>query len=274
MEINEKLNELKKVLITYKKIIVAFSGGIDSSFLIYFASEVLGKDNVIAVTGVSETYTKEEYEFSKDFAKSLGVNQVFVNTTEFDNEDFINNPKDRCYHCKKELYGSVIKIAEDYNIDTIIDGTNYSDKGDYRPGKKAAKEYGVKSPLFDLEITKDEIRNYLKEKGFTFYDKPANPCLASRIPYGEKITSLKLNQIEKGEIFLRNSGFKIVRLRNHGNLAKIEISSKDFHLLNNEDLRDKISGYIKSLGFTWVSVDLSGYRTGSLNEVLSEIKNK
>jgi pyridinium-3,5-biscarboxylic acid mononucleotide sulfurtransferase len=264
--IDDKFAVLGKILTTYGKVIVAFSGGIDSSFILHFAKETLGKENVVAVTGVSETYTKEEGEFAKKFTGQSGVEHVFINTTEFNNPDFIKNPKDRCYHCKKELYASIRKIAGDRNIPVIIDGTNDSDKGDYRPGKMAAKEFGVSSPMANAGITKEDIRNYLKAGGFDFYDKPANPCLASRIPYGDEITIEKLTRVEECERYLRSLGFRTVRVRVHDRIARIEVPDPDLSRL--VDSRKSVTDFFKKTGFTYVSIDLEGYRTGSLNEVL------
>jgi pyridinium-3,5-biscarboxylic acid mononucleotide sulfurtransferase len=263
-----KLDKLKEILKKCSKVIVAFSGGVDSCFLLYYSVEFLGKENVTAVTGISDTYTNDEMKFAEDFAKNLNIKHILVETDEFSNTDFINNPKERCYYCKKELYSEILKIASERNIEHILDGTTASDLTDYRPGKKASLEAGVKSPLLDAGFTKDEIRIILREKGFPFWDKPANPCLASRIPYNSKITREKLLQIEKGEIFLKNLGFKTVRVRNHSELARIEVPESEINSILNIELRSKINSYFQELGFTWVAVDLKGFRTGSMNEIL------
>jgi len=265
---SEKLNKLEILLKSYKKVIVAFSGGIDSSFLLYFCVKFLGKENVLAVTGVSETYTKDEFNFSREFSDKLGVKLVVVETNEFNDPNFFNNPKERCYYCKSELYSTVTKISAEEKIEIILDGTTASDAGDYRPGKKAAREHSVKSPLVEVGFLKEEIREILKENNLSFWNKPANPCLASRVPYNNKITKDKLLQIEKGERFLRSVGFNIVRVRHHSEVARIEIPENEIDLFLKKDLREKILGYFKSLGFTWITLDLQGYRTGSLNEIL------
>ncbi|HOV14059.1 MAG TPA: ATP-dependent sacrificial sulfur transferase LarE, partial [Spirochaetota bacterium] len=261
-----KLVELEKIIKSYKKVIVAFSGGVDSSFILYYSVKILGYENVLAVVGVSQTYTEDELKNAKNFSDKLNVKLIEVNTNEFDDQNFINNTKDRCYYCKRELYSAISKIAKDSKIDTIIDGSNYSDITDYRPGKKASSEYGVKSPLVDTKITKDEIRIFLKNENIDFYDKPANPCLASRIPYNQKITKEKLIAIEKGETFLKSLGFKIVRVRHHDLIARIEIDKNDFTKIINEEARYKITEYFKTLGFIWTTLDLTGYEMGSLNK--------
>lgn len=263
-----KLENLKKIISAYKRVIVAYSGGVDSSFLLLMCVKTLGKENVLAVTGVSETYTDKELEESSGFCRELDATLMKIETREFENPDFVNNNSDRCYHCKKELYSSITDIAKKNNFDVIVDGTNYSDISDYRPGKRAAEEYSVKSPLFEAKIEKSDVRKFLKEANITFYDKPANPCLASRIPYGNKITKEKLSVVRRGEDFLKDMGFTIVRVRHHNSIARIEIDDSEFNKITDNDLRKKIVEYFYSLGFLWVSLDLKGYETGSLNRAI------
>jgi len=266
----DKFEHLEKILLSYAKIIVAFSGGVDSSFLLYFSVKLLGCKNVTAVVGVSETYTSSELDNARYFANSLNVKLIEINTNEFYNPTYLNNPIDRCYHCKSELYSTLTELSQKIGTEVIVDGTNYSDMYDYRPGKKAASEHQVKSPIALAKITKDEIRDYLKKENLDFYDKPSSPCLASRIPYNEIITKEKLMAIEKGEVFLKNLGFKIVRVRHHDKIARIEIEKKYFDTIIKDDMLTKISEYFKSIGFTWITLDIDGFKSGNLNKVIKQ----
>lgn len=244
---------------------VAFSGGVDSTFLLKVAHEILG-DNVIAVTSVSSTFSKRENKEAEHFAKSIGVKHVFIESEELKNDDFSKNPKDRCYFCKKELFSKVRKVADENDIGFVLDGSNAEDVNDYRPGFQAIKELNIVSPLRDVGLTKDEIRNFSKDMGLPTWDKPAFACLASRFPYGTKITKPKLKKIELAEDFIKKLGVKQFRVRYHENIARIEVLKNDFEtILKNSD---KIAKRFKEIGFKYVTLDIEGYRTGSLNEVL------
>ena len=267
---NSKLNSLKKLLRDYRKVIVAFSGGVDSTFLLKICVDVLGKESVIAVTAISDSYTKKELKYAKSIAKNCGVEHILLETNEMSDDNFLSNPPDRCYHCKRHLFSELKNIAKARNIEYILDASNVDDKSDYRPGRRAVKEFFVKSPLIDAGITKEDIRRYSKALGLDSWNKPANPCLASRIPYGSKITKDKLEMVQKAETFLRNKGLKVVRVRYHGEIARIEVPEDDIKKLTEKDMRTKIIKYLKHLGFVWITVDLRGYRTGSLNEILAE----
>ncbi len=264
----KKLENLKNNLKTLKKAAVAFSGGVDSSFLLAVCSDVLERENVLAVTASSETYTESELAFAKEFAKQTGVQHIIVNTDELNDPAFSCNPKDRCYYCKKSFYSKALDKIKNLDYGILLDGTNADDSSDYRPGYIAAKELGIKSPLLEFGFTKNDIRNLSKSMGLPAWDKPADPCLASRIPYGSKITREKLEAIANAEKFIHDLGFCIVRVRHHNETARIEIPASDLSRFMQDDIRKKVNEYLKSLGFIWISLDMEGYRTGSLNSAI------
>ena len=265
-----KFKSLKKSLKKMGKVLIAFSGGVDSSFLLKVALDTLGKENVLAVTADSETYPRAELKEASDLARDLGLDgrHRIIKTSEFKIKKFSENPPDRCYYCKLELFSKLKKIAKENKIDYVLDGSNYSDRDDFRPGRKAINKLGVRSPLLESELTKEEIRALSKKLNLPTWNKPAFACLSSRIPYGENITLEKVSRIEKAESFLRSLGFLQLRVRHHNKIARIELDPKEFKRLMNEDLRKKIYGKLKGLGFSYVTLDLLGYRTGSMNEVL------
>ena len=266
MERELRLTKLREILGEMGSIVVAFSGGVDSTFLLKMAAEVLGTEKVLAVTAQSPTYTLREFEESRQLAHDLGVRQMIINTEELENDDFAANPPERCYFCKQELFSSLLRIAGTEGASYIADGTNLDDLGDYRPGRKAAKEMGVRSPLLEAGMTKDDIRFFSREMGLLTWNKPACACLSSRFPYGTRITREKLAQVERGEDYLRSLGFGQFRLRHHGELARIEISRAQFPLMMENAA--EVARKLKASGFTYVAMDLEGYRTGSMNEVL------
>jgi len=259
-----KLRHLKDNLQQMSCVAVAFSGGVDSTFLLKIAHEVLG-DNVIAITGVSLVFPKKECDEAKLFTKSIGVKHVLINFNIDSVENFSKNPVDRCYYCKKELFSKIKQIADKNDIKFVLDGSNADDAKEYRPGFKAVKELGVISPLKDVRLTKQEIRILSKKMGLDSWDKPAFACLASRFPYGKKITKKRLEMVEKAEECLQNLGVKQYRVRFHDQIARIEVLKKDFKII--VDNSDKIAKRFKKLGFKYVTLDIQGYRTGSLNEV-------
>jgi uncharacterized protein len=264
----DKLNRLKNILGEFKSVLVAFSGGVDSSFLLKAAGDALPKKDILAVTAVSETYTGSDLKRAKRFARGLGIKHITIRTEELKNRDFTKNDKDRCYHCKKELFRRLSVIAGKKNIRFVADASNDDDKKDYRPGSMAKKEFDVRSPLQEAGITKIDIRRYSKHLGLETWDLPSAACLASRIPYGKKIDKNTLKNIESAESFIRKLGIKQVRVRCHGNIARIETGHKDIKKFNNRRFCDRIIKHLKTLGFIYIVLDIEGYRTGSLNEVL------
>ncbi len=266
-----KVKKLKDILQSMSKVLIAYSGGVDSTFLVKIAKDTLGKENVLAVTAESATYPLSELKDAKRNARNIGVRHLVIHTDEFEDSNFVLNPANRCYYCKKELFSTLRKIAKKEGIEFVIDASNTDDVNDYRPGAKAKKEFGVRSPLQEAGFNKNDIRHLSEKIGLKTWDKPAMACLASRIPYGEKIEIDKLKRIETAEEFLQKSGFKQVRVRCHGSVARIEVLPKDIKLLIKNTLHDRIITRLKKMGFAFVTLDLQGYRTGSLNEVL---KNK
>jgi len=271
-----KFEQLKKRLKKMEKVLIAFSGGVDSSFLLKIALDTLGKVNVLAVTADSETYPREELKDASNLAKDLGLDgrHRIIKTSELKLKKFSENPQDRCYYCKSELFSRLKKIAQKNKISYVLDGSNYSDQNDFRPGRKALTELGIRSPLLESGLTKEEIRALSKKLKLPTWNKPALACLSSRIPYGEKITLEKLKRIEKAESFLKNLGFNQLRVRDHNNIARLELELEEFKKLTDENLRVKIYDKFRGLGFIYVTLDLLGYRTGSMNEFLSTVRQK
>ncbi len=263
-----KITSLKDNIRKYSKVIVAFSGGVDSSFLLAVSAEVLGINNITAVTAFSETYTESELYSAKELAKKIGVQHIIIETDELDDRIFASNTADRCYYCKKNFYSKLIAFSRKTDIPAVFDGSNADDASDYRPGRTAAKEFGIISPLMEEGLSKEDVRSYSKAMNLPTWNKPANPCLASRIPYGIHITKEKLEAVSKAETFIRNKGFNIVRVRHHNLTARIEIPAQDLSRFMQNNIREEVNVYIKSLGFTWVALDIEGYRTGSLNSAL------
>ena len=250
-------------------VLVAYSGGVDSTFLLKVAKDVLdGK--VLAVTASSSTYPDEELEFAKKMAKILGVRHRIIKTQELENKRFISNPINRCYFCKKELFGRLKDIAQKFKLNFVVDATNVSDIKDYRPGNIAKKEFNIRSPLQEAGFTKEDIRKLSKRLGLVTWDKPSLACLASRIPYGTKISLKMLERIQKAEKFLRQIGFKEARLRHYNGLCRIEVPKSD--ILSLISKRDKVVNRLKRIGYNYITVDLEGYRTGSMNELLRKTK--
>ncbi|NLZ92634.1 MAG: ATP-dependent sacrificial sulfur transferase LarE [Firmicutes bacterium] len=260
-----KLTQLQKNIAASKGAVVAYSGGVDSTFLAWVAHRIL-RDKVLMVTAISPLHPRSEQEFSIELAKQFCFPQQVIRTNELEDKLFIANPPQRCYYCKKAFFSTLKKIAAEKGFTDVFDGTNYDDLTDFRPGMQAAKELGIKSPLAQVKLTKAEIRSLSKQYNLPTWDKPSFACLASRIPYGEQITAEKLARVEQAELFLRTLSLKQLRVRCHGNLARVEVIPAEHSKIL--AAAAEINAYFKKLGFLYVTLDLQGYRTGSMNEQL------
>ncbi|WP_434656046.1 ATP-dependent sacrificial sulfur transferase LarE [Thermoanaerobacterium thermosaccharolyticum] len=272
MRLEEKYENLKKYIKELGSAVIAFSGGVDSTFLAKVCKDVLN-DSCLAVTATSSTYPEREFKEALELAKEIGIRHKIIKSEELEIEGFSKNPIDRCYYCKSELFSKLKKVADDEGIEYVLDGTNADDMGDFRPGRRAAKELGVKSPLLECGFTKDDIREMSKRLGLPTWNKPAYACLSSRFPYGQEITSEKLSMVEKSEEYLLNLGFVGFRVRHHGDIARIELNPDQINMMLDENIRKKVVSKLKEIGFKYVSLDLEGYRTGSMNEAISELIN-
>lgn len=262
-----KQEALRGQLKRYPALLVAFSGGVDSTYLLCLASQILG-ERAVAATADSMTFPSRERREAEKFTQERGIPHIVFKSEEFRVPGFIANSPDRCYYCKRSLCKSLIKIAEERDIRTIVHAANLDDLGDYRPGLKAAAEMGIISPLVEAGLTKEEIRFLSKEMGLATWDKPAMACLASRIPYGSPIHTEKLKMVEEAEESLFRLGFRQVRVRHHGKTARIELENADMDKIIKKRVRAKITSRFRELGFTYVSLDLEGYVSGSMNREL------
>ena len=263
----EKLERLKDILGEMQGALVAFSGGVDSAFLLKVAHAVLGQ-RALAVTATSETFPKAELDEAQELARSIGAAHRLITTRELQRPGFADNPPERCYFCKTELFGRLTALAEELGYEYVLDGSNTDDLGDWRPGARAAREHGVRSPLQEAGLNKTEIRLLSRSLGLPTWDKQSFACLSSRFPYGDRITVEKLQQVDAAENVLRSLRFKQYRVRHHGDIARLELGPSDLERLFRDDLVGKITRDLKALGYCYVTVDLEGFRSGSMNEPL------
>jgi pyridinium-3,5-biscarboxylic acid mononucleotide sulfurtransferase len=282
----QRYNELVSHISKYKKVLVAFSGGIDSYFVLKASLDALGKENVLAVTGDSPSLKQSEKDLTLKLAKTIGAGHKIIFTHELNNPDYFNNPNDRCFFCKDELYNKLDEMKNNSGFGFVLDGTNFDDLSDYRPGFKASKNHSVISPLADLKFTKTEIRELSKQLGLEIWNKPASPCLSSRIPYGQQVTTEKLEMIEKAEDLLKALGFKEYRVRHieltgdnnipgsKMKLAKLEIALNELDKALNKDLFAFIDENLKQFGYDFVTLDMNGLKSGSMNVQLKIPKIK
>ncbi len=267
IDTEENLKKLKENIKTLESVVVAFSGGVDSSLVAKVCYDVLG-NKALAVTARSETYPAHEYEEAKKIAQEIGIPHLTINTSELGIKGFAENPPNRCYFCKSELFGKLREIADEKGYKNVADGANLDDTNEYRPGLDAARELAVRSPLKESGLRKDDIRKISKYLKLSNWDKPSYACMSSRFPYGQSITEEKLSIVSAAEEYLRGIGLKQFRVRHHDTIARIEALPEDFARLLQNGSRSELVKKFKQIGYTYVTIDMEGYRSGSMNEVL------
>jgi uncharacterized protein len=263
----DKAHRLQEILAGYNSVLVAFSGGVDSAYLAIAAASAIG-DRALAVTADSPSYPDTHRQLALSIAKDFGLAHEMIKTAELERPEYRANPANRCYYCKDELYSHLEAIAKARGIAVVVDGNNADDRGDYRPGRQAAREHGVRSPLDEADLTKEEIRVLAREAGLHSWNEPASACLSSRIPYGHEVSNEVLRQIEQAENVVRELGFRVFRVRHHDAVARLEIARAEMARALDPDVNVRLIAGLKALGYQYVSLDLQGYRLGSLNEAL------
>jgi uncharacterized protein len=268
--LQEKYDRLKEIIIQAESAAVAFSGGVDSTFLLKVCVDLLNR-KVLAITARSETYPARELVDAEDLANQMGVKHIIIDSKELEVPGFSDNPPQRCFMCKTELFSKIKEIADQHHMDWMFDGSNADDVQDYRPGRVAAKRLGVRSPLEEAGLSKADIRTLSKMLNLSTWDKPSFACLSSRFPYYEKITEPALRQVEHAEDYLWQLGMRVFRVRHHDTIARIELGKGEMERVSEGRLREQIVQYFKSLGYKYVTLDMEGYRTGSMNEALTGV---
>jgi pyridinium-3,5-biscarboxylic acid mononucleotide sulfurtransferase len=263
----EREARLYRVLGEFESLLVAYSGGVDSAYLAYAASRAL-PGRVLCVTADSPSYPRRHRDIATAVAREFQLSHEFIHTNELARPEYRANPANRCYYCKTELYEHLAQVKAERHLSAIADGSNADDRGDYRPGRQAAREFGVRSPLDEADLTKADIRELARRAGLPIWDEPASACLSSRIPYASEVTETKLSIIEHAEEAVRRHGFRVFRVRHHDALARLEIGRDEMARALDPAIADPLVAELKALGYTYVSLDLQGYRTGSLNDVL------
>jgi pyridinium-3,5-biscarboxylic acid mononucleotide sulfurtransferase len=262
-----KEQRLRELVSSFDSLIIAFSGGVDSAYLAWVATQVLGPA-ALCVTADSPSYPDRHRQLALRLARDFSFSHEIVHTREMERTEYRSNPVNRCYYCKHELYSLLSELARAREFDAIADGSNADDRGDYRPGRQAAREFGVRSPLDEVDLTKAEIRELSHRAGLPTWDEPASACLSSRIPYHSEVTDEKLRMIERAEDVLRDLGFRVCRVRHHDLLARLELGRDELPRALEPEIRDRLIAELKAIGYQHVTIDLQGYRTGSLNEGL------
>jgi uncharacterized protein len=265
--LEEKGRRLQDILAGYESVLIAFSGGVDSAYLAIAAAEALGP-RALAVTADSPSYPDAHRRLALSIANDFGLAHEVIHTDELERPEYRANPANRCYYCKDELYGRLAALAAERGFAIVADGNNADDRGDYRPGRQAAREHGVRSPLDEADLTKDDIRALARDAGLDSWNEPASACLSSRIPYGDEVSNEKLRQIEQAETVLRELGFRVFRVRHHETVARLEIARSEMARALDPGINTQLVASLKALGYQYVSLDLQGYRLGSLNEAL------